>query len=200
MGAYLSMDLNDHPPTDAEAAEVTCAPAERPVARNVFEIERFVDEKSSRVLRVPAGEEDILHYGEQFMITTSPEMGPKHYLHSEPQSVTSFSRATRHQEVSMKSAPSFNCVWIALHPDPNMRLEAEGCPIQANTVVLLSHAYTRSYLSGEIMHHGNEYGKEYEVCACIHRNLHKVETKEHWWTIVTAPSEEKEEVADEMEE
>eukprot|EP00455_Lapot_gusevi_P057514 TRINITY_DN9819_c0_g1_i5.p1 TRINITY_DN9819_c0_g1~~TRINITY_DN9819_c0_g1_i5.p1 ORF type:complete len:125 (-),score=22.23 TRINITY_DN9819_c0_g1_i5:74-448(-) len=87
-----------------------------------------------------------------------------HYLHSQPTSHHSFSKVSRHCEVSVYPGTPFDTVWIVHAKDSSMRVEMEGQPVPAHEEVILLHGSTRQCLESQAALQ-NQYGREFEVCG-----------------------------------
>lgn len=147
-----------------------------PCVRNSFIIES--------VDGTPAGEPLI--YGQSFALRTTQGFAGELYLKSDHKTFEKCALKSRLQEVSLTDQPSFLSCWQAVYHDPQLRLEYEGCPVPANSKVLISHCKTNQCLAAlENYTLLTLYGKEYEVTAHTYLDSHKAERDLNHWLLVT---------------
>ncbi|MGH0174328.1 UNVERIFIED_CONTAM: hypothetical protein FKN15_067919 [Acipenser sinensis] len=166
-----------------------------PCVRNSFIIERSNAEKVCAITffplpsldsvdGTPAGEP--LTYGQSFALRTTQGFAGELYLKSDHKTFEKCALKSRLQEVSLTDQPSFLSCWQAVYHDPQLRLEYEGCPVPANSKVLISHCKTNQCLAAlENYTLLTLYGKEYEVTAHTYLDSHKAERDLNHWLLVT---------------
>jgi hypothetical protein len=196
---YLAVDTDDATqcgPVLKINATTTAAPVKNPQLRNAW-----------KLLKVPSaddkfwesrGEADLVHYGQKFVVQSHHQLSltpPSEslYVCSELKTPTSFSRATREQEVFCTAAGGQSSMWAFVYGDGRYRPEMEGTPVKANAVVLLQHQTTGLPLASTKSTVSNDFGTEYEVCCkryTVHRAKHgqSPELACNLWAIVTAPA------------
>jgi hypothetical protein len=106
-----------------------------------------------------------VHYGQEVRLRINPLLLNKDvFLHSEPVSLTKFSKVSRCQEVTFALKQNYNTVWVLENPDPNVRFESEGEPVRVDDNILLKHQMTNQWLASDAKPITNSYGdKEFEV-------------------------------------
>lgn len=124
---------------------------------------------------------DLLTYGQQFTICT---LDKQWFLSSDFASFQRCSKKTRHNPVLFSRQPSNLIRWQVTSFDPNMRVEAEGTPVKANTVVYLTHCKTNQNLNLEPATTWSPFGREYEVSTLTCRDSHKAEMPSNQWKFV----------------
>ncbi|XP_016073442.1 PREDICTED: cilia- and flagella-associated protein 161 [Miniopterus natalensis] len=161
--------------------EVPCglsaAPTKIPVGRNTFVILSADRETIGQVLR----------YGQNFCLgTTGGFEGRMLYLSSDHRTLLKSSKRSWLQEVYLTDEVSYLNCWQAAFPNPELRLEYEGFPVQANTKILINHCHTNQ---GLVVHRHlflrTYFGKEAEVAAHTHLDSHRVEKPRNHWMLVT---------------
>lgn len=160
----VSVDVADDTRTpESGLMATTSTVTQGHVARNTFVIEGAPARLGARVPEPGS----VLRYGEVFRIRLHPSLcgGKPIYLASQPVSLLSASKISRHQEVTFKSSAGHDTLWVAAHKDPAQRFESEGQPVPAMSEVLIQHNQTRQALSSEKKNVFNDFGCEYELCA-----------------------------------
>jgi hypothetical protein len=181
---FLSCDQQDIPESEPEGMALTAANAPHPQRRNTFVVLPHGVKDPS----VGAGNLDgqPVRFGDKVILAS--QMSPAHVVYSVQQSAASFSRYSHHQEVFLSpDASKYGAAWQFVFADPAYRLEFEGEGVRANGPVMLRHCATGQLLAGLSVPYPNQFGRENEVAACVLKDVHKKETKEHVWTIVMAP-------------
>ena len=117
-----------------------------------------------------------MRYGEPVRIASNSSIHVREmYLHSSQISPQCFARFSRNQEVCINTKSGFQTVWKL------MPLEGEGsplmgCPVQANTELLVEHCGTKELLSNDFIAYPNNFGTEFEVSAKRQSVLNKAQT------------------------
>eukprot|EP00397_Hematodinium_sp_SG-2012_P054986 GEMP01066745.1.p1 GENE.GEMP01066745.1~~GEMP01066745.1.p1 ORF type:complete len:284 (+),score=53.06 GEMP01066745.1:193-1044(+) len=162
---FLSANLYDVVVKTDHAYAVTTSPCANPCIRNVF-----------RLVRADAndglGDSDVLHYGQQFRIQL--DRAPEDlYLHSEPVSVLSASKFSRHQEVLAYAKPNGNTLWQILFPDTRDRFDTDREPVSIDGPVVFRHVQTGSFLSSGKIPYSHIFGVENEVHCHVYYSTNK---------------------------
>uniref|UniRef100_A0A8C9UWG9 Cilia and flagella associated protein 161 n=1 Tax=Spermophilus dauricus TaxID=99837 RepID=A0A8C9UWG9_SPEDA len=148
-----------------------------PVGRNTFTILSAGKDATGQVLR----------YGQDFYLGITGGFENKMlYLSSDHRTLLKSSKKSWLQEVYLTDEVSHLNCWQASFLDPQLRLEFEGFPIQANEKIVIYHHYTNRALA---VHRNlflrTYFGKEVEVAAHTHLDSHKVEKSKNHWILVT---------------
>ncbi|ELW70705.1 hypothetical protein TREES_T100016713 [Tupaia chinensis] len=165
----------------SDELEVPCglsaAPTRLPVGRNTFTILSADRDAIGQVLR----------YGQDFCLGITGGFENKMlYLSSDHRTLLRSSKKSWLQEVYLTDEVSQRSRWQAVFLDPQLRLEQEGFPIQANTKILIYHCHTNRALAVHRQLFLRTYfGKEAEVVAHTHLDSHKVEKPKNHWILVT---------------
>ncbi|XP_072551114.1 cilia- and flagella-associated protein 161 [Salminus brasiliensis] len=133
----------------------------------------------------PDGE--LLRYEQSFALRTTGGFAGELYLASDHRTFQKCAKRSRLQEVSLVEQLNFLCWWRVVYFDPQERLEQEGCPVQGNLKVLISHCKTNQCLAALANHElWTPFGKEYEIVAHTFLDSHKAERDSNHWLFVTA--------------
>ncbi|XP_004447760.1 cilia- and flagella-associated protein 161 [Dasypus novemcinctus] len=165
----------------SDELEVPCglsaAQTKMPVGRNTFIVMSMDGNADGQVLR----------YGQNFCLGIQGGFADKmFFLASDHRTLLKSSKKSWLQEVYLTDELSYLNCWQAAFPDPQLRLEYEGCPVQANAKLLLNHCRTNRGLA---VHRqlllSTYFGKEAEVAAHTHLDSHRVEKPKNHWMLVT---------------
>nr|KAF6399145.1 cilia and flagella associated protein 161 [Molossus molossus] len=165
----------------SDQLEVPCglsaAPAMSPVGRNTFILLSGDGEAAGQVLR----------YGQNFRLGITGGFEDKMlFLSSDHRTLLKSSKRSWLQEVYLTDEVSYLNCWQAAFPDPQLRLEYEGCPVPANASVLINHCHTnRALAAHRHLFLRTYFGKEVEVAAHTHLDVHRVEKPRNHWMLVT---------------
>ncbi|CAL8101356.1 unnamed protein product [Calicophoron daubneyi] len=165
---------------------VTASTCIQAVARSIFQVYS------------PEGAADqcVLKYGMpvQFRLANKNISQEPVYLASDNASPMSGSRMACHQPVFLTTdKDSFLTHWIIEHLDPHMRLEAEGCPVPSDKLVLIKHRRTNAALAIEDQYPKDlSFGKEYEVSCHTYLDRTRAEMDVNHFSFATVipPSNE----------
>lgn len=160
-------------PGDAENAEedmYSCSGSQQieSTARNVWILKKYQEKgRDLLTLATDDGEDDIVHYGDQFVLSTTDNIGATpFYLASIASDWSHFSRISRKQLVYSTDKLDYRCVWKIDSVGRDSSFDMEGEPIQLDTPVLIKHCSTNSPLAVRDSTVLNDYGSEFElVCA-----------------------------------
>ncbi|KAF6076973.1 cilia and flagella associated protein 161 [Phyllostomus discolor] len=170
IGAHLS-----------DTPEVPCglsaAPTDIPVGRNTFII----------LSAEPVATGDVLRFGQNFRLgITRGREDLMLYLSSDHRTLLKSSKRSWLQEVYLTDDVSYLNCWQAAFPDPQLRLEHEGFPIPANSKILINHCHTnRGLAAHRHLFLRTYFGKEVEVAAHTHLDVHRAEKPRNHWVLVT---------------
>ncbi|XP_006871006.1 PREDICTED: uncharacterized protein C15orf26 homolog [Chrysochloris asiatica] len=165
----------------SDELEVPCglsaAQTKNPVSRNTFMILSLDRNAIGQVLR----------YGEDFCLGIMGGSEDKMlYLASDHRTLLKSAKKSWLQEVYLVEEFSYLNCWQAAYLDPQLRLEYEGMPVPANAKILINHCHTNQ---GLVVHRhlfiSTYFGKEVEVAAHTHLDLHKAEKPKNHWMLVT---------------
>eukprot|EP00762_Andalucia_godoyi_P006122 ANDGO_00334.mRNA.1 hypothetical protein NAEGRDRAFT_65873 len=198
---FVASDFSDPPECQRElaAAVTTTAVAEFPMKRCAFVVVPYSKEAAPGSPSASAGLAPIDKDGQPVrfgdLVTLRSVLTPESVLFSQRQSALSFARVSHAQEVFLAPFPSrYEAAWQFIFADPSYRVEMEGEIVRVNVPVILQHAATRQLLcSSTSVRYPNTFGREYEVCCAIKKNVHKVEEKCHVFIPVAqadAPSQQ----------
>uniref|UniRef100_A0A8C5YBY8 Cilia and flagella associated protein 161 n=1 Tax=Microcebus murinus TaxID=30608 RepID=A0A8C5YBY8_MICMU len=148
-----------------------------PVSRNTFTILSMDGNNTRRVLR----------YGQDFCLgITAGSENKMLYLSSDHRTFLKSAQRSWLQEVYLTDEVSYRSCWQAALPDPQLRLESEGCPVPANARVIITHSHTNRRLAAHRhLFLRTYFGKEAEVAAHTHLDPHRVEKPRNHWMLVT---------------
>jgi len=119
---------------------------------------------------------DCLTYGQQFLLSTLPDIGGDLKLSSDRATFMKSAKKSRHNDVSLTSTVSYLCYWQILHKDPQQRLETEGMPVPANANVNINHCKTNERLAALTEYRfRTPFGWENEVVAHTFLDSHEAE-------------------------
>ncbi|XP_072133825.1 cilia- and flagella-associated protein 161 isoform X2 [Mobula birostris] len=90
---------------------------------------------------------DPLRYGQSFALKTMEGIAGQLYLTSDMKLFLKYAKKSRKQLVNLTDQLSFLTCWQVLYFDPQMRLEYDGYPVQANVKVLINHVRTNQALA-----------------------------------------------------
>lgn len=159
-------------PGDAENVEegmFSCSGSQQieTTARNVWILKKY-EENGRDLLTVAAneGEDDIVHYGDQFILSTTDAIGTNPFhLASTALDWSHFSRVSRKQLVYSTEKLDFHCVWKIDSVGRDTSFDMEGEPVELDKPVLIRHGGTNSPLAVRDAQVFNDYGSEYELVA-----------------------------------
>ncbi|XP_004763694.2 cilia- and flagella-associated protein 161 [Mustela putorius furo] len=175
----MALDEIKSPPSDQ--LEVPCglsaAKTKIPVGRNTFII--------LSADRTAMGQ--VLTYGQNFCLATTGGFEDRMlYLSSDHRTLLRSSKRSWLQEVYLTDEASYLNCWQAAFLDPQFRLEYEGSPVPANAKIILNHSQTnRGLAAHRHLFLSGRFGKEVEVAAHTHLDLHRVEKPKNHWMLVT---------------
>mmetsp|Transcript_14131 Transcript_14131/g.23921 ORF Transcript_14131/g.23921 Transcript_14131/m.23921 type:complete len:312 (-) Transcript_14131:145-1080(-) len=170
----LAVDMAARDPRDLVSHSVTFAPNLDPCARNAFTFEKYEPRSRSHTttFMVKSTREELC-YGELVMIRVLPaaQAHPDYtseplYLHSSIIDTKYFSKKTKNQEVRMAPGTSYAAAWKVVPVNAAHRDLAEGEPVMAGAPVVLVHCNTNADLCCPGVPQTNDFGSEYEACAC----------------------------------
>jgi hypothetical protein len=138
-----------------------------PVARNVFVIEPYGDQRNG----------DVLRLGQPFRLRTNPKLATA-WLQSQPVGTMTFAKQSHNQEVCVvPDNRTYDTVWVAQYKDIDQRFEMEGKEVPSNAEIIIHHAATKAGLASSKSHKAfNDFGQEFEVCSFSHITNHKKQT------------------------
>jgi hypothetical protein len=122
-------------------------------------------------------DDDVIHYGQKVRCNMQPfsKMGVPAYMHSELVTALAAAKFSRHQEVTMFSAPNGETQWEILYPDITMRNEMEGEAVMAGAPIVLKHCATGCCLASDHIPYKNIFGTENEVHCFNYESLGKAQ-------------------------
>lgn len=152
-----------------EAFALTTGPNGNACVRNVFELVR-ADEHDGF-------EDDVVRYGQNLRCRLAPfsKIGCDCYMHSELVTALAAAKFSRHQEVSVISAPTGETLFQILYPDTATRFEMDGEPVPAGSPICLRHLATGSFLASDEIPYANIFGTESEVHCYPYYSLNKTQ-------------------------
>nr|XP_008273513.1 cilia- and flagella-associated protein 161 isoform X1 [Oryctolagus cuniculus] len=165
----------------SDELEVPCglsaAQTRTPVGRNTFAILSAGGDAAGQVLR----------YGQDFCLGMAGGFdNTMLYLSSDHRTLLKSSKRSWLQEVTLTDDVSHLNCWQATFLDPQLRLEYEGCPIPANTRILIIHRHTnRALAAHRHLFLSTYFGREAEVVAHTYLDSHRVEKPKNHWMLVT---------------
>ncbi|XP_069766745.1 cilia- and flagella-associated protein 161 isoform X2 [Narcine bancroftii] len=129
---------------------------------------------------------DPLRYGQSFALRTMEGMAGQLYLTSDMKLFMKYAKKSRMQLVNLTGQLSFLSCWQVLYLDPQMRLEYDGYPVQANVKVLINHVRTNQALA-VLQDHSfwTMFGREHEITTHTFLDTHRAEEDSNHWIIVT---------------
>eukprot|EP00759_Apiculatamorpha_spiralis_P001318 PhF_6_TR1046/c0_g1_i4/m.2156 len=194
-GTQLFLAVNPNPSQGPRPnfLAVTCAGTDRPTVRFAFVLRKVKSQHDAYYAKV--GEDNVLHYGQPFRFVNEYCCNDGYVsLQSQMQTPTSFSKASRRQEVAACLSQGLDTVWVAYPADRKVDFEMKGEIIPANTPVLIKHQATNVPLSTEDQFKVNSVvSQELEVC-CFQHKLSKTKFDNlanepaNLWAFVTAPA------------
>ncbi|XP_072420904.1 cilia- and flagella-associated protein 161 [Chiloscyllium punctatum] len=129
---------------------------------------------------------DPLRYGQSFALRTLEGIAGQLYLTSDIKLFVKFAKKSRMQLVNLVDELSFLSCWQVLYLDPQLRLEYDGYPVQANVKVLINHVRTNQALAAlQKFSFWTAFGREYEITANTFYDSHRAEEDLNHWVIVT---------------
>ncbi|KAM7048257.1 cilia- and flagella-associated protein 161 isoform 2-T2 [Molossus nigricans] len=134
----------------------------------------------------------VLRYGQNFRLGITGGFEDKMlFLSSDHRTLLKSSKRSWLQEVYLTDEVSYLSCWQAAFPDPQLRLEYEGFPVPANASVLINHCHTnRALAAHRHLFLRTYFGKEVEVAAHTHLDVHRVEKPRNHWMLVTGSPRE----------
>mmetsp|Transcript_69761 Transcript_69761/g.204178 ORF Transcript_69761/g.204178 Transcript_69761/m.204178 type:complete len:308 (-) Transcript_69761:91-1014(-) len=167
--AFLNANAFEPVQKGHDAWILTTGPNAAPSVRNVFELERADPNDGF--------DDDVVHYGQNLRCKLHPfsKMDRPAYMHSELVTALAAAKFSRHQEVTVLSAPTGETLWQILYPDTSERFEMEGEPVPAGSPVVLRHVQTGSFLASDEIPYHNLFGLEYEVHCFAYYSLSKTQ-------------------------
>lgn len=98
---------------------------------------------------------DEVCYGDFITISMIPELTDKSfYLFSHHLSHLNCSKFSKQQEVCFHPKKSSNTNWLIMFGDETFRYEYHGSPIEANSTVVIKHAFTHEFLASHNVYSG----------------------------------------------
>ncbi|XP_067873690.1 cilia- and flagella-associated protein 161 isoform X2 [Heterodontus francisci] len=129
---------------------------------------------------------DPLRYGQSFALRTLEGVTGQLYLTSDIKLFLKFAKRSRMQLVNLTDQLSFLSCWQVLYLEPQMRLEYDGYPVQANVKVLINHTRTNQALAALLKYaFWTAFGREHEIAANTFYDSHRAEVDLNHWVIVT---------------
>ncbi|GCB71170.1 cilia- and flagella-associated protein 161 [Scyliorhinus torazame] len=129
---------------------------------------------------------DPLRYGQSFALRTLEGVAGQLYLTSDIKLFLKFAKKSRLQLVNLLDELSFLSCWQVLYLDPQMRLEYDGYPVQANIKVLINHTRTNQALAAlQKYSFWTAFGREHEITTNTFYDSHRAEEDLNHWVIVT---------------
>ncbi|NXF16110.1 CF161 protein, partial [Rhodinocichla rosea] len=108
------------------------------------------------------------------------------YLASDHKTFRDFAKKSRLQKVFLTGELSYLTFWQAKSLDPQLRLEHEGCPVPAETKIIITHCYTNRNLAvPRTFCVWSCFGREFEVICHNYLDSRKVEEDKNYWEIIT---------------
>ncbi|XP_035661142.1 cilia- and flagella-associated protein 161-like [Branchiostoma floridae] len=148
----------------------------KPCIRNAFVI--------TSVDGTPNGQP--LRYGQDFALSTTEGYAGNLKLHSDRVSFLKCAKKSRQQEVSLVSDLTHFTRWKTIAFEPQLRMEYEGLPVQANVKLLITHCKTHQHLNiAQDYVARTPFGYEYEVTAHMDLDSHRAEKETNHWVIIT---------------
>ncbi|KAK3251370.1 hypothetical protein CYMTET_39288 [Cymbomonas tetramitiformis] len=170
--AVVAVDLKDKDPrADFHAYAVTCSHIAHPCPRNTFVLEKFQHGKNHGTTYIAEYSDQFLHYGQIVLLRANPAVEKDTdtplplFLTSNIVSLTSFSKVSKNQEVSLTPSTAYDSAWKVLPVKPEHRDVAEGEPVMAGAPVVIRHCHTGQDLCCLGMQQKNDFGTEFEICA-----------------------------------
>ncbi|XP_004623547.2 cilia- and flagella-associated protein 161 isoform X2 [Octodon degus] len=156
---------------------LSAAQAIAPVGRSTFVVLSVGRDATGQVLR----------YGQDFCLGITGGFENKMlYLSSDHRTLLKSAKKSWLQEVHLTDELSHLARWQATFLDPQLRLEHEGLPVQANEKILIYHCHTNQALAVHRQLFLRTYfGKEAEVAAHTHLDSHRAEKPKNYWMLVT---------------
>ncbi|XP_062921897.1 cilia- and flagella-associated protein 161 [Mobula hypostoma] len=129
---------------------------------------------------------DPLRYGQSFALKTMEGIAGQLYLTSDMKLFLKYAKKSRKQLVNLTDQLSFLTCWQVLYFDPQMRLEYDGYPVQANVKVLINHVRTNQALAVlQEYSFWTMFGREHEITTHTFLDIHRAEEDPNHWIIVT---------------
>ncbi|XP_071964106.1 cilia- and flagella-associated protein 161-like [Antedon mediterranea] len=156
----------------------------QPCARNAFVISQV------KGANIPTG--SPLVYNQHFYLRTLPGVGGDLIMKSDIATFQSSAKKSRKQLLEFsEDDSSYIGEWRILCFNPQLRMETEGLPVQANQKIIFNHCKTNQDLcviSNKIVR--TAFGVDYEAVAYTDLDSHKAEKPNNHWIMVTgSPSE-----------
>ncbi|KAK2894485.1 hypothetical protein QQF64_012656 [Cirrhinus molitorella] len=130
---------------------------------------------------------EVLRYDQSFALRTTAGFAGELFLTSDHKTFLKCAKKSRLQELSLVEEFDFLCWWKVIYFDPQERFENEGCPVQVNSKVLISHCKTNQCLAALGNHIlWTPFGKEYELTAHTFLDSHKAEKDNNHWLFFMA--------------
>ncbi|KAK2959304.1 hypothetical protein BLNAU_5613 [Blattamonas nauphoetae] len=187
--SVLSTDFGDEIPLNEEnkCFSVTCSRLSQPMLRNVFIIDR-PNEKDRGIFD---GLNDVLHYGQSFVLRTLPEYTlDEYYVTSTKLSPQIASRYSKQQLVYVTDKKNFEVCWKMQYWDPQLRIENDGEPVRPGSFetqniqpVIITHSLTGINLCADTVSYPNIFGNEHETFCKNDYDNHRAETNKNRWFI-----------------
>uniref|UniRef100_A0A671KCG7 Cilia and flagella associated protein 161 n=1 Tax=Sinocyclocheilus anshuiensis TaxID=1608454 RepID=A0A671KCG7_9TELE len=124
---------------------------------------------------------EVLRYNQSFALRTTAGFAGELFLASDHKTFLKCAKKSRLQELSLVEEFDFLCWWKVIYVDPQERLENEGCPVQVNSKVLISHCKTNQCLAAL----GNHILCVRTHCS-HHLGSHKAERDNNHWLFFMA--------------
>ncbi|XP_078490845.1 cilia- and flagella-associated protein 161-like isoform X1 [Ciona intestinalis] len=182
----LSINIDEHKMHTACQVEGPCnVSASRmlnPSARNSFVITSVDGSENGSPLK----------FGQPFAISTTGGYAGNLKLFSDHARFNLSAKKSRQQVVQLVDEVNYLSTWQVLAYHPQHRLEFEGRPVPANTMLLLHHNKTGEKLIVLDKHTlRTPFGREFEVSAHTVLDTHKAEKDNNHWVFVSGnPSDD----------
>ncbi|KAH0791195.1 cilia- and flagella-associated protein [Histomonas meleagridis] len=163
LGCFVACDPSDLENEEEKLYSCTGSKQSDFLARNVWILKKF-EENDFLQLPEDEGEEDIVHYGDKFYLSTTDQIGSSpFYLASTQSDFMHYSRISRKQMIYSTQQESYKCTWRICCLNPNDDFDMEGEPVKINSPVIIKHNQTGSPLAVRDCQILNDYGSEYEL-------------------------------------
>ncbi|XP_069682493.1 cilia- and flagella-associated protein 161-like [Periplaneta americana] len=133
-----------------------------------------------------------LKFGQAFNLCPVENIsGVDLYVHSETPQLDSQLGPSGYPVLRFTSHRNTFCRWRALCWDPSQRPETEGSPVPPNCRVVINHVPSNRNLAVEYQYWFQTYfGMECHVAVHTYKDVHRCETSENMWMLVTQKSKD----------
>jgi hypothetical protein len=166
LGCFVACDPGDAENPEEGLYSSSGSRQEEASARNVWRLLRV--ENASEFLPLPTGggDDDLVRYGEQFVLSTTDAIGAQpFYLASTNLDWSHFSRVSHKQLVYTTQQKSSKCMWRIDSVGRDTSFDMEGEPVKLGTAVFVKHCLSGSPLAARDSQVLNDYGSEFELVA-----------------------------------